>query len=235
MNTEILTETETHTEHETNNYAGFGAHFLTSTETETSGQNQTNTKKKSRNHIEFDEKGQKVYNCSHCDKSYNSHHRWKLHEKLHTDPNLFSCKRCDFVARTWQIMKKHELAEHDSREKQYSCRFCPKTFMKFNSVKPHERTHTGERPYPCSYCDKRFTQLHRCKEHERIHTGEKPFSCKHCDYKSRAASTLRTHELLKHSDEVKERSEKDAKSYVCSFNGCKEKFNDANQVEFVKE
>ena len=126
------------------NFAGFGAHWLTSTETETSDQNQTNTKEKSRNHIEFDEKGQKVYNCSHCDKSYNSHHRWKLHEKLHTDPNLFSCKRCDFVARTWQIMKKHELAEHDSREKQYSCRFCPKTFMKFNSVKPHERTHTGK-------------------------------------------------------------------------------------------
>ena len=191
MNTEIPTETETQTEYETNNFAGFGAHWLTSTETETSDQNQTNTKEKSRNHIEFDEKGQKVYNCSHCDKSYNSHHRWKLHEKLHTDPNLFSCKRCDFVARTWQIMKKHELAEHDSREKQYSCRFCPKTFMKFNSVKPHERTHTGERPYPCSYCDKRFTQLHRCKEHERIHTGEKPFACKHCDYKSRAASTLR--------------------------------------------
>ena len=87
----------------------------------------------------------------------------------------------------------------------------------------------------CPICQKVMKQPSWMSRHILTHTGEKPFACKHCDYKSRAASTLRTHELLKHSDEVKERSEKDAKSYVCSFNGCKEKFNDANQVEFLKK
>ena len=230
--TEIITKPEANKEHKINSETGFGLHFLTEMENEMSNPKETNAEQRNQSEVPSYEKNkqQKLFNCSYCDKSYTAHHHWKIHEKMHTEGLPYSCKNCDFTSRTRQSLKIHELAKHDNREKQFSCRFCPKLFLKFKSVKPHEKTHSGIRPYPCSYCEKRFTQLHRVKEHERIHTGEKPFSCKSCDYKSRAASTLRIHKILKHSGD-KESLQTDEKSFICSVNGCKEKFIDSNQAK----
>jgi len=40
-----------------------------------------------------------------------------------------------------------------------------------------EIIHTREKPFACAKCDQAFNRSDTLKKHERTHTGEKPYKC----------------------------------------------------------
>ena len=82
----------------------------------------------------------------------------------------------------------------DANIGKYACKYCDKKYAHLNSLKVHERIHTGEKPYGCCYCEKKFTRSTIANAHERTHTGEKPYGCKYCDKKFATLQSSKSHE-----------------------------------------
>lgn len=106
-----------------------------------------------------------------------------------------------------------------SRDKQFTCKICSRSFGYKHVLQNHERTHTGEKPFECPECKKRFTRDHHLKTHMRLHTGEKPYHCDHCDRHFVQVANLRRH-MRVHTGE---------KPYKCEI--CKSTFADSNQLK----
>ncbi|KAH7709713.1 zinc finger protein, partial [Aphelenchoides avenae] len=87
---------------------------------------------------------------------------------------------------------------------------CNKSYSYAETLKYHERKHTGERPYVCGYegCDKTYIHADILRGHERTHTGERPFVCEFegCDKAFTNASCRAKHQKRTHAND---------KSYHC--------------------
>uniref|UniRef100_A0A3B5AHU1 C2H2-type domain-containing protein n=1 Tax=Stegastes partitus TaxID=144197 RepID=A0A3B5AHU1_9TELE len=74
-------------------------------------------------------------------------------------------------------LKAHQAVHEANAEKPFSCSQCGRA----HGLKMHQMVHTGERkPFRCETCGKSFNQADTLKGHQRIHTGERPFSCETC-------------------------------------------------------
>lgn len=111
------------------------------------------------------------------------------------------------------------VSKDHSRDKQFTCKTCSRSFGYKHVLQNHERTHTGEKPFECPECHKRFTRDHHLKTHMRLHTGEKPYHCDHCDRHFVQVANLRRH-MRVHTGE---------KPYKCEI--CKSTFADSNQLK----
>lgn len=106
-----------------------------------------------------------------------------------------------------------------SRDKQFTCGVCNRSFGYKHVLQNHERTHTGEKPFECPECHKRFTRDHHLKTHMRLHTGERPYHCEYCDRQFVQVANLRRH-LRVHTGE---------RPYACQY--CTARFSDSNQLK----
>ena len=80
--------------------------------------------------------GEKVFNCTACEKSFPYFSMLKSHMRLHTN------------------------------EKPFSCDICGKTFTQKHNLTRHKRSHTGDWPFKCALCDKSFDNKQKMTKHE---------------------------------------------------------------------
>lgn len=110
------------------------------------------------------------YQCDSCNKSYSTYSGLSKHKQFHCTLDL---------------------------KKEFTCKYCDKTYVSLGALKMHIRTHTL--PCKCKICGKAFSRPWLLQGHVRTHTGEKPFTCVHCLRAFADRSNLRAH-LQTHSD-----------------------------------
>lgn len=79
------------------------------------------------------------------------------------------------------------------QEKRFTCQLCGKRLLSEQTLKSHQKIHTGYAPHQCNQCGKRFSRLENLKVHQNIHTGLKPYTCKFCLKKFNAPSNFNRH------------------------------------------
>jgi uncharacterized Zn-finger protein len=60
---------------------------------------------------------------------------------------------------------------------QFECQYCQKRYSSLQSLRTHEKWHTGDLKHKCNYCIKRFRNPSEMKRHEMTHTGRDKGSC----------------------------------------------------------
>ena len=152
------------------------------------------------------------FNCSNCDKSFESQTHLTNHQKDHKDENTFSCPKCRKMSMSSDNIQTHcnekpfncsvceceiNSSIHEA-EKQFRCTSCHKNFANENLLKSHENEHAQE-PFRCSKCDKTFADQNLLITHENDH-AEEPFRCSHCGKNFANRNLLKIHEN-KHKEE----------------------------------
>ena len=83
--------------------------------------------------------------------------------------------------------------------KEHVCSTCGKQFSRKNSLKLHEKRHTGEKAQECYFCDKRFIAKKERIIHEASHTKDRQFKCTDCEKLFVTQSQLNSH-IFVHSN-----------------------------------
>ncbi|XP_071037921.1 zinc finger protein 271-like [Parasteatoda tepidariorum] len=82
------------------------------------------------------------------------------------------------------------------------CPFCSYSSPLAGNLKIHINVHTKERQYSCGVCLKSFNNNSNLIRHNRIHTGEKPYTCDICNKRFNQSTSLRSHKLSHHNKNV---------------------------------
>uniref|UniRef100_A0A3P8RWK0 C2H2-type domain-containing protein n=1 Tax=Amphiprion percula TaxID=161767 RepID=A0A3P8RWK0_AMPPE len=68
----------------------------------------------------------------------------------------------------------------DGSERPYGCQICGKRFRRAETLRRHNRVHTGEKPHACDVCGKMFREPFHLTKHLTVHSGQKNYKCNLC-------------------------------------------------------
>ncbi|XP_051247042.1 zinc finger protein 865 [Dicentrarchus labrax] len=90
----------------------------------------------------------------------------------------------------------------DGSERPYSCHICGKRFRRAETLRRHNRVHTGEKPHACDVCGKMFREPFHLTKHLTVHSGQKNYKCNLCGKMFAYAQSLVRHGKLHRKGEI---------------------------------
>ncbi|KAK3881671.1 hypothetical protein Pcinc_013891 [Petrolisthes cinctipes] len=130
--------------------------------------------------LEEEEKQEKLYGCSQCDKQFMTKSAIRNHIKIHDrfDAN-YDCEECEKSFSNKHSLKAH-LKTHVDRDRPHICRVCGKSFYTRYHLNSHLKSHEGGRNFVCDQCGKALSTQKTLELHALTHTDKKPYECKLC-------------------------------------------------------
>jgi uncharacterized Zn-finger protein len=102
----------------------------------------------------------RTYDCSDCDKNFNSKGALKHHQETYHEENHYNCSNCEKSFSSKYYLKQHQETVHEG--KGYDCSNCDKSFSSQQYLKRHQgKTHK------CDYCGKMFSCKNGLKRHQK--------------------------------------------------------------------
>lgn len=122
--------------------------------------------------------GAKTFDCSFCDKVYDTHYKLKQHLLSHANLREFKCSQCDCAYNTKPRLRRHYIYNHTDHPT-FDCEVCGWKFREKNNLKRHMRLHNGDYQAQCQICQKKFTANCHLKYHmNTAHSSETPYQVK---------------------------------------------------------
>ncbi|XP_019745856.1 sal-like protein 3 isoform X1 [Hippocampus comes] len=90
----------------------------------------------------------------------------------------------------------------DSSDRPYGCQLCGKRFRRAETLRRHNRVHTGEKPHACDVCGKMFREPFHLTKHLTVHSGQKNYKCNLCGKMFAYAQSLVRHGKLHRRGEI---------------------------------
>uniref|UniRef100_A0A8V5FYQ6 Uncharacterized protein n=1 Tax=Melopsittacus undulatus TaxID=13146 RepID=A0A8V5FYQ6_MELUD len=123
-------------------------------------------------------RGERVFPCPECGKSFNQKSNLTRHRKIHTSEGPYKCSECGESFRMNRKLIRHQRV-HMSEP--FKCSECGKSFTQRSNLVRHQRIHTKEEPYQCPECEKTFNQKRHLIKHQLLHSRGGAYKCGVCE------------------------------------------------------
>ena len=156
-------------------------------------------------HIEKVHLNLRPYPCEKCGKCFKELRMLNEHQITHRtedEKQIFLCNECGTSFERKCYLRNHVSRMHGSREKNYHCEDCQKSFLTSPELKRHVRVYHPEKQdkrYQCPHCQRFLENNSKLTKHVNIvHLKVKAYHCKLCDVFYANGKTLAVHIASKH-------------------------------------
>uniref|UniRef100_A0A914US61 Uncharacterized protein n=1 Tax=Plectus sambesii TaxID=2011161 RepID=A0A914US61_9BILA len=136
------------------------------------------------------------FKCPLCDTVFHSPKLVPEHvANTHKLDGRFNCSLCDRTFDSWEGARRHGRYYHT--KSQYDCTICGRQFLRSDKLRNHMTTHSDDRPWLCDMCGARYKRKDKLTHHMKTHANDahsrvyKPASRAQLDHEQYLVSEFR--------------------------------------------